>query len=324
MDDYMITPQDTPTIHSMMKSSIVFTDFYAPGYGSARTLNSEFCVNTGIYLPTTGKYVFDYITNDYSQSIASKLGQTGYSSHVFHYNNPKFYSRGVFEPAMGYDSYVSYEDYTQDKDALYDDQLLFDLPETQELFFREGPTFNTVITRSAHLSYKYLEVLSYWGLKKFPEYRDKYPSEEESCARLKARLVDEFFTRLLQELEARDQLENTVIIAVTDHYTYGYKNTDELLQLSGVTDPLLLEKVPCFIWSYGSDQLLVDKTLNTSDLLPTVMNLMGMDPTHYLGQDAFDPAYDGYVIFPDGTWITNGIVSTNSTLFTITYIIAYF
>lgn len=315
MDDYMITPEDTPTICAMMDEGINFTQFYTPGYGGARTLNSEFCMNTGIYLPTTGKYVFNYITNDYSQSIASSMADQGYSGHVFHYNTDKFYSRGVFEPALGYESYVSYEDYTQDKNALYNDQLLFDIQEIEDLFFRDGQTFNTIITRSAHLSYKYNEVLSYYGLKQYPQYRGMYGSEEEDCARLKARLVDDLFTRLLSELEEHGQLENTVIIAMTDHYTYGYKNTEELMKLSGVTDPLLLEKTPCFIWSADCPSVTVDKTLNTADLLPTVLNLMGIDNgLHYLGQDAFDPNYQGYVIFPDGTWITEGIVSTASTL----------
>ena len=53
----------------------------------------------------------------------------------------------------------------------------------------------------------------------------------------------------------------------------------------------------------------VDKTLNTSDFLPTMLNLLGIDsPYSYLGQDAFDPSYKGYVLFPDGSWICDGVV----------------
>ncbi len=311
MDDYMITPEDTPTLYRMMEEGINFTQFYTPGYGSARTINSEFCMNTGIYLPTTGKYVFNYVTNDWKQSIASQMTENGYTSEVFHYNSPDFYSRGVFEPAMGYRTYNAYEYYTQDKNALYDDCLLFDIPELNDLFFREGPTFNTIITRSAHLSYVYNEVLSYWGLKQYPEYRGKYGSEEEDCARLKARLVDDMFARLLTELETNGQLENTVIIGMTDHYTYGYKNMEELLALSGVSDDLsiLLEKTPCFVWSTDCPQMEVTKTLNTADLVPTMLNLMGFETEcRYLGQDAFDPNYVGYAIFPNGDWISDGVI----------------
>lgn len=308
MDDWMITPEDTPTIYSMMQQGINFTEFYTPGYGSARTINSEFCMNTGIYLPTTGSYLFDYVTNSFSQSIASQMTDNGYSAKVFHYNDPSFYSRGAFEPAMGYESYVYYGDYTKDTNALYSDTLLFDIAEIKDQFFREGPTFNTIITRSAHLSYKYNEVLSYYAMKKYPSYKGLYGSEEEDCARVKAKLVDDLFARLLQELEQAGQLDNTVIIAMTDHYTYGYKNMQELYQHSGVSSDLLLEKTPCFVWSADSPQLEVDKTLCTADFLPTMLNLLGIDsPYNYLGQDAFDPNYAGYALFPDGSWIHDGL-----------------
>jgi len=309
MDDWMITPEDTPTLYRLKNESIDFTDFYTPGYGTARTINSEFCMNTGIYLPTNGDYVFDYVTNEFNQSAAARATDSGYTAEVFHYNDPAFYSRGVFEPAMGYRAYNCYADYVTDDKALFDENLVFEIPEMEQLFFREGKTFNTIITRSAHLSYTYNEVLSAYALRKYPEYRGKYGSQEEDCARVKAKLVDDLFARLLAELEEHGQLENTVIVAMTDHYTYGYKNMEELYAHSGVEETLLLEKTPCFIWSQGGPSLKVDKTLNTADLLPTVVNLMGFDNSYrYLGQDAFDPGYEGYALFPDGSWIRDGIV----------------
>ena len=308
MDDWLITDQDTPTIARLMREGINFTNFYTPGYGSARTLNSEFCMNTGIYLPTTGDYVFDYVTNHFNQSLPERMNSTGYTSEVFHYNDPDFYSRGVFEPVMGYNTYVCYEDYTEEESDLMDDCILFDLPEVMDIFFREGPRFNTIITRSAHLSYVYNEVLSVHALKQYPEYKGMYASEEEDCARVKAKLVDDMFARLLLELEQRGELENTVIIGITDHYTYGYKDMDELYRHSGVSEDLELEKTPCFVWTPNGKAMEVSKTLNTSDFVPTMLNLLGVDsPYNYLGQDAFDPNYEGYALFPDGSWVQNGV-----------------
>ena len=310
MDDWMIG-EYTPTLNRLMSEGISFTHFYTPGYGGIRTFNSEFCVNTGSFLSSQGGYAFDYITNTYRQSLASLLTQEGYSAKTFHYNDPSFYSRGVFSPAMGYSEYVCYGDYigADEEDLLYDDQLLFDNPGLNAEFFREGqPTLNFIITRSAHLSYKYNEVLSYWALKKYPEFRGLTGNEETDCAYLKAKLVDDLFARLLGELEDRGQLENTVIIGITDHYTYGYKNEKALLELSGVDETLLLERTPCFIWSADLEPQEVDKVLNTSDLLPTVLNLLGVDsPYDYIGRDAFDPTYEGYALFSDGSWISGDI-----------------
>lgn len=170
MDDWMIG-ENTPTLEKLMSEGISFTRFYTPGYGGVRTFNSEFCINTGSFLSSQGGYAFDYVTNNFDQSLANILRQDGYSALVYHYNDPSFYSRGVFSEAMGYEQYISYQDYVSadDKDSLYDDQLLFDNDQLSESFFREGPKLNFVITRSAHLSYKYNEVLSYWGLKKYPQ-----------------------------------------------------------------------------------------------------------------------------------------------------------
>lgn len=309
MDDFALG-EHTPTINRLMEEGINFTNFYTPGYGGVRTFNSEFCGNTGTFLTTSGGYAFDYITNDYRQSLANVLRANGYSAKVYHYNSPDFYSRGVFSPAMGYEEYVCYEDYVteENKADLYSDQFLFDYEAVAQDFFREGLTLNFIITRSAHLSYKYNEVLSYWGLKQYPAFKGMTGDEELDCMYLKAKLVDDMFARLLEELEARGELENTVIVAYTDHYAYGFKNEELMLEKSGVEDILLLEKTPCFIWSADGPSMEVEKTLNTSDLLPTVLNLLGVNsPYQYIGQDAFDYRYAGYAIFPDGSWVSDGV-----------------
>lgn len=313
MDDWMIG-EHTPTLQKLMAEGIQFTRFYTPGYGGVRTFNTEFCVNTGSFLSSQGGYAFDYVTNTFQQSLASRLTQQGYSALVYHYNDPSFYSRGVFSPAMGYAEYISYQDYTTDEDDLYDDQFLFDNAALSESFFREGKKLNFIITRSAHLSYKYNEVLSYWGLKKYPGYRGLTGNEETDCAYLKARLVDDMFARLLEELEEKGELENTAIIGVTDHYTYGYKDEQSLLELSGVEDTLLLERTPCFIWSADLEPMEVDKVLNTSDFLPTVLNLLGVESEYpYIGRDAFDEDYDGFVPFSNGSWISADVAYDAST-----------
>jgi arylsulfatase A-like enzyme len=222
---------------------------------------------------------------------------------------------------MGYDEYVCYADYSdpEDKWALYDEEFLFNHEEIARDFLRDGPKLNYIITRSAHLSYKYNEMLSYYALKKYPDYRGLTGSEEEDCMYVKAKIVDDLFARLIAELEADGELENTVIVAFTDHYTYGMDDQQLVMDRSEVTDALLVEKTPCFIWTPGGPDLEVTKTLNTADLLPTVLNLMGVETQcNYLGQDAFDENYVGYALFPNGSWVSQGIaynVSDNHLIF---------
>ena len=311
MDDWLINSSDTPTISRLMDEGINFTNFYTPGYGSVRTFNSEFCVNTGIFLPTNGQYAFDYCNNDFSESMASLLRAQNYSAEAFHYNDVTFYNRGVMEPAMGYENYNSYMNYGIVGDALLSDTAVFSNEDLMAKFYggEEGDTASNflsfIITRSAHMTYTYNEELSRFALGQYPRYMGASGHEEVDCIRAKARCCDAMFARLLRSLEENGHLEDTVIVAFTDHYAYGMQDKQELLRRSGVDDMLLVEKTPCFIWSYGGPSMEVDKTLNTSDLLPTVVNLFGLDSSYrYLGQDAFDENYEGYAIFQDRSWIT--------------------
>lgn len=311
MDDFLINETDTPTIARLMDEGINFTNFYTPGFGSVRTFNTEFCINTGLYLPTNGRYAFDYCTNDFSESLPSRFRAAGYSAQSFHYNDPMFYNRGVMEPAMGYEAYNSYMNFGMVGDALLSDTGLFENEELMDLFFgrEEGgegqPFFNFIISRSAHMTYTYNEELSQFALGQYPQYRGSTGDEELDCIRAKARCCDDLFAYLLRTLEENGCLENTVIIGVTDHYAYGMQDQNLVMEQSGVDKHLLVEKTPCFIWAYDGPDLEVDKVLNTSDLAPTVINLFGMKSEyHYLGRDAFDESYGGCVVFQDQSWIS--------------------
>ena len=104
-------------------------------------------------------------------------------------------------------------------------------------------------------------------------------------------------------------MEDTVILALSDHYPYGYSNTEQMLEYAGGTDLLCLDNTPCFIWSADLTPMTVSKTLNTSDLFPTLLNLLRIEPEyHYLGRDAFDPDYVGYAFFADGSWESEGVL----------------
>ncbi len=315
MDDWLISDELTPTISQMMDEGINFTNMYTPGYGGVRTFNTEFCVMTGIYLPTDGNLAFSYCTNDFSQSLANLFRAEGYTANTFHYNQSIFYNRGVMHPAVGFEEYVSYYDYVEDSsdESLLSDTFMLDNDAVSNLFFGEdsenGTFCSFLITRAAHMPYTYDDELSQYALELYPEFEGSTGDEETDCLEAKAKLVDDMFEELLLQLEENGHLDDTVIVAFTDHYAYGMSNKDLLYEMSGVDNSLLLEKTPCFIWANDIESIEVDKTLNTSDILPTVLNLFGLqDQYDYLGQDAFDDSYDGYVIFPSGDWITNEVV----------------
>lgn len=314
-DDWGIREDVTPTICRLMNEGINFTNMYTPLYGSVRTFNSEFTVNTGVFSPTTGDLTFNYCTNDFSESLPNTFRRAGYDAQAFHYNDPSYYNRGIMEPAVGYQSYISYEDYADNtfSSELYEDTFVLTNEELRKQLLSPQPFFHFVISRNAHMPYQASRPAAAYALQQHPECKSLSDHDELPGFYAKMALLDDFFAELLENLEQENLLDNTVIIAFTDHYVYGMEDQEKVLELSDVPVDLMIEKTPCFIWSADMEQpITVDKTLNTSDILPTVLNLFGMQGSYsYIGQDAFNPNYDGYAIFSDGSWINDSVVYQN-------------
>lgn len=312
-DDWTISEQTTPTLCKLMREGINFTNMYTPLYGSVRTFNTEFTMNTGIFSPTDGSLTFTYCSNDYSESLPNLFRRAGYSANAFHYNSPTFYSRGIMDPAMGYESYICYTDYAENGNQfsrqLCEDSFVLTNPELDALLLGKQPFFNLVISRNAHMPYSERDSVSRYAIEKYPQYEGIDTCDEVGYYYAKMHLLDDFFAELLDKLEERGILDDTVIIGVTDHYSYSMKDQNRVLELSEVPVDLMVEKTPFFIWSAGMQPVTVDKTVNTADIAPTLLNLFGMDfRYHYIGQDAFDPDYSGYAIFSDGSWIDSNVV----------------
>lgn len=315
-DDWTIREDTTPTLCRLMREGINFTNMYTPLYGSVRTFNTEFTVNTGVFSPTDGSLTFTYCGNDYSESLPNAFRAAGYSANALHYNSPSFYSRGVMEPSMGYENYICYADYTEYGNhfsgKLYEDTFVLTNPDLRANLLPDEPFFNFVISRNAHMPYSSDDSVSKYAIEQYPEYADADACDEVGYYFAKMKLLDNFFAQLLDELEQVGELENTVIIGVTDHYSYSMKDQKRVRELSDVPVDLMVEKTPFFIWSSGLEPMTVSTTLNTSDIAPTLLNLFGLSPdTQYVGQDAFNPSYSGYAIFSDGSWIDSNVVYQN-------------
>ena len=318
MDDFLVNEEDTPTICRLMSEGINFTSFYTPIYSSIHTFNTEYCVHAGHYLPTSGKSALYYSGNDFSQTMPSRFGALGYSTQTFHYNAPDFYNRGVMLPALGFEAYNCYADIAGvdiNDPLMYDECYLFKNAELRDTFFPDGPFYNYIITRNAHTPFTYDDPFGAWSIAQHPEYKGKYGREDLDVISCKVRLIDDLLAELVEQLEQSGHLDDTVIVAFGDHYAYPMTDQQLVLDRSGVDNTYLAMKTPCFIWANGMEHMDVDKTLNTADLVPTLLNLFGMEDSYdYLGRDAFDPGYEGYVVFGDGAWLYNGVLFAGGTV----------
>ncbi len=304
MDDWMIDEKYTPTIHHMMENGIDFTEHFSCTFGTGYTFNTEFTANTGYHALHAGTPAAFLSENAYPYSLASQFRKNGYSARSFHFNSPAFYNRDKMHEAFGYEEYVSFSDYMPKSEAQIDSKAIQN-PDIYRAMVPDegGPFFHFVITYSAHLPYTYEDEKLRSIKKEYPNFIDKSMDAELNHARILAHDTDEFFRVLLENLEKDGLLEDTVIIGFSDHFSYGLSRWEKLYRLGNVTTSDMLEKTPFFIYCKGFRGEKITKVTNSLDILPTVVNLFGLEKTPYwIGEDAFDPAYPGYAYFSGGAW----------------------
>ncbi len=305
IDDWLIREDTTPTMCQMMNEGINFTNMYTPIFGSAGTLNAEFCSYTGLTAPADGTPLVYYTNSYYPYSLPSLFRQEGYMARSFHYNSGEYYNRQNIHNSVGFEEYVSYLDYEEDKQAQHDNTLT-ENKQIYEKLTEKTPFFDFVITFSAHSTMGATKPYSHEdeALQLYPEYLGKYDSEEMDSISAKARLTDDMFADLLEKLRQEDLLKDTVIIAYGDHYDYTILDQEYLKEISNANNIYELSKTPLFIWAEDIKPQEITKIVNTTDIYPTICNLFRLNNSQYfMGNDAFDNDYEGYVYWQDGSWI---------------------
>ena len=81
---------------------------------------------------------------------------------------------------------------------------------------------------------------------------------------------------LIQALKDNNLYDNTVIVAYADHYLYTI-NDKSVLDKYKTTSNNLINNTPFFIWSSDIKPQNINKTTMQMNILPTVLNLFGID-----------------------------------------------
>lgn len=335
LDDWLLTEEDTPTIYSMLNNSIVFNNHYSYYNGGGSTFNSEFAVNTGFITPlsyTQNAYTFN--KNSFPYSMANLFKNIGYTINAFHMNTGEYYSRTTNYQNWGYDNYYGLIDINDFKDETYRlDRNLILNEKFNELLFNKKPNekfVDYIITYSGHLPFTntkgvckmlYEEDINNLLLEN-PD--NDYPFEEMSeleCIRRQAKETDYMMNLLLQKLEENSLLDNTVIVAFTDHYLYTIEDKT-ILDTYKETSNNLINKTPFFIWSKDMKQTKVNKVTSQLNILPTTLNLFGIEysSNNYIGTDALSQNYEGIVFFSDYSWFDGNVYVENGEVINNKYI----
>lgn len=343
LDNWLVTEDDTPTIYKMMNNGINFKNHFSYYNGGGSTFNSEFAVNTGFITPlsyTQNAYTFN--KNYFPYSMAHIFKELGYSVNAFHMNSGEYYSRTVNYKNWGYDKYYGLKDMFDYEDESYtlDRELILNETFNKLIFPEEGKFVDYIIAYSGHLPFtntKGVCKLLYDEDHKpvidenneentnteeettvSTEVFEREPMTEEECIRRQAKETDYMMQLLIENLEEKNLLNNTVIVAYSDHYLYTIEDKS-ILDRYKETSNNLINKTPFFIWSSNIEKKTINKVTSQLNILPTVLNLWGINynPNNYIGTDALDPNYEGIVFFNDYSWydgnvyVENGEITNN-------------
>lgn len=297
IDSWLVNEEVMPTLTKLANEGLNFTNRYAPVFGGGATINSEFAANTGMYSVDSAKAIYNYDLNYYPYSLANMLKKEGYNVNSIHENNGKYYNRSLFHRALGYETHYALKDLPylgQNYDYEFDTSLIKD-ENVASLIIQEEPFLSFVITYSNHLPYNSSNKICQDN-----NYNLNVKDDESlSCIRNLARETDEFLKLLIEELANKDILDNTALVLFTDHYTYGYPDLEFVYEEKNVEDSNMASNVPFIIWSPDIEHEDIDILMDTKDITPTVLNLLGIpfQENYYIGNDVFSPNHDNFVYF---------------------------
>lgn len=322
IDTWLLNEEDMPNLYGMMNNSIVFRNHYSYYNGGGSTFNSELAVNTGLITPVSyTKNAYTFNNNKFKYSLANFFKERDYSVNAFHMNTGEYYSRSINYDNWGYDHYYGLLDENSYSDLSYelDRQLILDSDFYKRMFRQDGNFLHYIITYTPHTPFTTQKGMGKLLAEKVYAGQDIPDLSEEDSARLYAAETDLMVELLLQSLKDNGLYENTVIVAYADHYLYTL-NDKTILDKYKDTQNNLINHTPFFIWSSDMQRRNVDKVNSQIDILPTVLNMFGIEyiPDYYIGKDIFDADYSGYAFFSDYSWydgnayVEDGVVTNGA------------
>lgn len=319
---YGISDTCTPALYKLMNTGFVFDNFYNPMWYHS-TIDGEY-VNCLSQYPASSDWSFYKSAETYQPyALGNILNGQGYDSFAYHDFDFYYYDRSKTHANMGYDfkaigygldipCYVMYSDIDM-VEAVY-----------EEFIYKDK--FNVYyMTFSGHLPYDYRNNSMCVKNRDEAERLTKDMGlSEEAVAYIAGQMeLDKALGLLIDKLDEAGRLEDTLFIVTPDHYPYGLSG-NAYNELSGgrtKEDAFELHRSCLGIWNVRMEEpIYIDKPCASVDVLPTVLNLLGVsfDSRLLAGRDILSDS-EPLVIFADHSFM-NDKIKYNTGTGEITYL----
>jgi len=297
----------TPTLYKLTTEGFVFNNFYSPVFLS--TTGGEFQATTGMIPTQEILSNWKKYTPTIKYAIGNSFKEIGYNVQSYHNWTYKYYSRQKTMPTLGFDKYMGCGNGLE---KLMNCSWLpsdIDMISSTLPLYKDYDKFATYyVSVSGHAPYLYNSDGNTIALKNIDVVRD-LPYSNNVKAYLATQVeFDRALEALINGLEEAGILEETVISFVGDHYPYTL-TMDEINELSAYKRDGIVEvnKSNFVIWNSEMDSgITIDKVGSQIDVLPTLLNLFGIefDSRLIVGKDILSNE-QGVAIFSNRSWVSD-------------------
>lgn len=295
----------TPTLYKMYTEGFSFSNFYTPIF-YVSTSDGEYVSLTSL-LPKEGVWSFQESSKISLPFVYGNiLKDYGYSANAYHNGRYNYYKRNLSHPNMGY-KYIGCGNGLEKKIncKIWPQSDLEMINATIDDYIENEKFLAYYMSISGHLNY------TYNGNMMATKNRDKVKNLKYSEA-IQAYLatnieLDKALESLINSLKEKGKLDDTVIVISADHYPYGLTINEMKERATYINDEKFdIHKNNLIIWnSQIKTPIKIDKYASSLDILPTVLNLLGVeyDSRLLMGTDILSNS-EGLVILNDRSWIT--------------------
>lgn len=296
----------TPTLYKLSNSGFVFNNFYTPVFLS--TTGGEFQATTGL-IPTQSiltSWKENMPTIKYA--LGNSFSNIGYNAFAYHNWTYNYYDRDSTMKTLGFNNYMAKGNGLQNlMDCSWVPSDLDMINVTANQYIDKEPFVVYYVTVSGHAPYNFLGGNSNALKNKDAVSNLNYSTEIKAYLASQIEL-DKALEKLIADLEEAGKLENTVIALVGDHYPYTIP-VEEINTISKYErdETVEVNRSNFILWnSQMEEKIEVDKVGSQIDVLPTLLNLFGIeyDSRLLIGQDILSD-HPGLAIFSKRSWVSD-------------------
>lgn len=301
-----VSKELTPTLYKMINTGFVFDNYYTPNVLS--TIGGEFQSLTGLYPDSSILPKWRSGTNYFPYGLATVFSDLGYDTFAYHNNSYVFQDRNLYLKSQGFNNFLACYNGIEKRmncnlwPQSDDEMMKVTLP---DYINSESPFLAYYMTVSGHFEYSFSD--NCMSEKHQALVKDLNLSEEAKAYIATQIELDRSLQTLIDSLEKAGKLDKTVFVLLADHYPYELSmNAVNSLSSYQRDDVVEVNHNALIIWNSELEEVHIEKACMSSDVLPTVYNLFGIDYDSRLftGRDILSTS-SGIAIFRNHSWVTD-------------------